>query len=90
MSDVDKLERHERLMSRMADLNGADLALAEQVGLITSEEKFDATLACTGCAAVPDCQERLDADTPGMPDYCRNTEMIRRLAGDMKEFGLAE
>lgn len=90
MSYIDKLERHERLMTRMADRNGADVFLAEQVGLVSPEEVYDATLACTGCAAVETCETHLDAGAPGIPDYCRNGEMIRRLAGEMDDLGLSE
>lgn len=89
MSYVENLQRHQRLMTRMADRNGADVHLAEQVGLVTPEEIFTATQSCTGCGAVEDCETHLESDVEGFPDYCRNKEMLRRLAGDMEDFGLS-
>ena len=52
MSDTEKMRRHEQLMLRMGDRNGADFLLAEQVGLVSPEEIFAATQSCTGCSAV--------------------------------------
>lgn len=89
MSLFSKLERHERLMSRMADANGADLSLAGQVGLVSPEEVFAATQACTGCGSVVACETHLDTGLKGLPDYCRNKEMLVRLAGDMEDLGLS-
>lgn len=90
MSYIDKLARHERLMNTMAEQNGADLLLAEQVGLVTPEELFSATQACTGCGAVTACESHLQAGDPGLPGYCRNREMIRRIADDMTDLGLGD
>lgn len=89
MSYIDKLARHERLMTTMAEQNGADLLLAEQVGLVTPEELFSATQACTGCSGVAACESHLEAGEPGLPGYCRNSEMIRRIADDMADLGLS-
>lgn len=90
MSYFDKFQRHEQLMIRMADHNGADVPLAEQVGLTDPEEVHGAVLACTGCAAVERCEEHLDTGAEGLPDYCRNVELIRRLAGDLSDLGLSD
>lgn len=90
MSYIDKLQHHQRLMTRMAEQNGADVAIAEQVGLISPEEVFEATLACSGCSAVQACEAHLDQGVAGLPGYCRNADMIGRLAKDMDEFGLSE
>lgn len=90
MSYIDKLERHERLMTRMADRNGADVLLAAQIGLVTPEELFAATQSCTSCSAVEACETHLDAGDAGLPDYCRNKDMILRLAGELDELGLTD
>ena len=80
MSIVTRLERHSRLMDRMADRNGADLDLALQSGAVSPGEVRAAVLACTGCTDPENCEDRLDAGVPGLPDYCRNADMIRSLA----------
>ncbi|MBT8419073.1 MAG: hypothetical protein KJO42_16670 [Silicimonas sp.] len=90
MSHIDKLMRHEALMTRMAERNGADFALAGQVGLIDPEEVFAATLSCTGCAGVDACEEHLEGGQEGFPAFCRNQETIRRLHEDMSSIGLTE
>lgn len=90
MSHIEKLERHERLMTRMADRNGADVSLAEQIGLVAPEEIFAATQACTGCTAVENCETHLETGARGMPDYCRNQDLIRRLFGELSDLGLSE
>ena len=83
MSILNRLERHSRLMDRMADRNGADLDLALQSGAVTPGEVRAAVLSCTGCTDPEDCGHRVDAGVPGLPDYCRNADMIRSLAGVM-------
>lgn len=88
MSYIEKLKHHERLMTTMAERNGADLVLAEQVGLVSPEEIFEATQACTGCGAVSACESHLSTGDAGLPNYCRNSEMIRRIADDMDGLGL--
>jgi hypothetical protein len=90
MSDTEKLRRHEQLMLRMGDRNGADFMLAEQVGLVSPEEIFEATLSCTGCSEVEACETHLDSGAKGIPSYCRNEGLIRRLAGDFGDLGLAD
>lgn len=87
MSYFEKLKRHERLMTTMADRNGADLSLAEQVGLVAPEEVFAAAQSCMGCGSVVACESHLSTGDAGLPNYCRNTEMIRRIADDMDDLG---
>ena len=89
MSNTGRLERHEGLMNRMADRNGADLALAQQVGLFSPEEYGDAKVACTGCASAEACEGHLKAGAPGIPEYCRNGDTLKRLAGEMRVLGLS-
>ena len=90
MSHSDKLERHKRLMTTMAARNGADVAIAEQVGLLTPEEVQHATVACAGCSDVASCEQQLAAGEGGLPEFCRNDGMIRRLAQEMADFGLSD
>lgn len=90
MSYIDKMERHEFLMKRMADRNGADLMLAEQIGVVSPEKLYTATQACTGCSAVADCETHLETGQSGMPDYCRNRDMIERIAGEMRDLGFGD
>lgn len=90
MSYHDKLARHEALMTRMADLNGADLALAGQVGLVSPEEVFEAAQACMGCSEVQACERHLAAGEPGLPEFCRNGETMQQLARDMADLGLSD
>ena len=89
MAYEDRELRHLQLMNRMADLNGADLTLAEQVGLLTPEEYHGAARSCMGCAAVETCETQLHADQPGLPDFCRNRDMIARLADEMESLGMS-
>ena len=90
MSQNDKLERHERLMTTMAGLNGADIAIATQVGLLTPEEVDQATVACAACTGVEACEQQLAAGEAGLPEFCQNDGMIRRLAQEMADFGLSD
>ena len=81
MSAYDRLEVHARLMDRMADRNGADLDLALQSGRITPEKLRAAILSCTACTNPEDCEHRLETGEEGVPDYCRNADLIKRVAG---------
>ena len=90
MSQNDKLERHERLMTTMAGLNGADVAIATQVGLLTSEEVQQATVACAACTGVAECEQQLAAGEGGLPEFCQNSDLICQLAQEMAEFGLSD
>ncbi|MXQ08670.1 hypothetical protein GQ651_12510 [Alphaproteobacteria bacterium GH1-50] len=80
MSILTRLERHERLLDRMADRNGADLDLALQSGAISPGEVRAAVLACTGCTDPEGCEARLDRGETGLPDYCRNADLVRSVA----------
>lgn len=75
-----KFVRHERMMTSMADRNGADLDVALLSGVITPEEVQDAALKCTGCREPGACEAYLESDATGIPDYCRNADMIRTVA----------
>ena len=87
MKHSGRFERHEALMNRMGDQNGADPVLSVQVGLLTPEEYNDAVLACTGCSAVEACESHLAVGEAGIPSYCRNEGTLRRLASEMETLG---
>ena len=79
MSYVARLVKHESLMTRMAARNGADVDLALMTGALEPGDLHEGAFRCMGCHKVSDCEQRLDADTPGIPDYCRNADMIEEL-----------
>lgn len=90
MSHVDRMMRHEALMTQMAERNGVDLNLAGQVGLIDPDEVFQATLACSGCSDVDACETHLATGQEGFPSVCRNKEILRELQGEMARLGLSD
>lgn len=90
MRTARKSDHNERLMNRMADRNGADLALAQQVGLFSPEEYRDANVACHGCASVAACEQHLERGGAGVPDFCRNGETLTRLSGEMDALGMSK
>lgn len=80
MSILSRIDHHENLMHRMADRNGADLDLALQSGIVSPGEIRAAVLSCTGCTQPEECQAHLDAGEDGLPDYCRNADMIGQVS----------
>ena len=80
MSIFSRIDHHEALMRRMADRNGADLDLALQTAIVSPGELRAAVLSCTGCTQPEDCARRVDHGEDGLPDYCRNADMIRSIA----------
>lgn len=80
MPFMSKLDRHEKLMSRLADRNSADLELALQSGVIAPEEYRSAVFKCSSCTNPEACEARLDAGDSGIPEFCRNTQMLERAA----------
>ena len=80
MTAMTRIARHERLLSRMADANEADLDLALMLGNTTPEELTDAVMACTGCANPDACEHHLNHGHIGVPAFCRNARLIDRLA----------
>ncbi len=80
MSFFSRLDRHARLMDRMADRNGADLELALQCGVLSPGELRAAVLSCSSCTLPDACEARLNDGTAGVPEYCRNGDMIRSIS----------
>ncbi len=81
MSLVLRLNRHSRLMSRMADALGVDLGDAVSRGDLKPDELRSAVLRCTGCINPGDCEKRLDREQVGSaaPEYCRNKMLMESL-----------
>ena len=76
MSILSRIDRHETLMRRMADRNGADLDLALQSAIVSPGELRAAVLTCTGCTDPDACEAQLDRGEGGVPDFCRNADLI--------------
>ena len=83
MSEFTRFQAHERLMSRMADAQGADLDRAMQFGELSPEDYTDAVLACTGCSDPAGCRTHLQQERAGIPGFCRNRGMIERIAANV-------
>ncbi|MEM8804104.1 MAG: DUF6455 family protein [Pseudomonadota bacterium] len=81
MSNAAQMSLAERRMSQMAEKNGADLDLAMQSGHLIPEDYVAAAQSCTGCACGNACDQFLREDETGFPSYCRNADLLRRLAG---------
>lgn len=80
MSFWSRLSRHESLFSRVAGNSGADLPLAMQSGHLTPERYRSAVLTCMGCSNPEACEASVSAGTHGVPEFCRNGAMLKRLA----------
>lgn len=55
MSIFSRLDRHARLMDRMADTLGLDLAEESMAGRLTPEDYRSAVFRCTGCTRPEEC-----------------------------------
>ena len=77
-------DRHDRLMTRMAETLGADLEDAEARGQLPPEMREDMLLACTGCADPSACGHWLDTHdhAEAAPGYCRNRDILHKLAAE--------
>ncbi len=80
MPFMSRLDRHEKLMSRMGDRNSADLSLALQSGVVDPEDYRRAVFSCTACSNPEGCEARLEAGEPGVPEFCRNGDLMARVA----------
>ncbi len=83
MSVFSRIDRHARLVERMADTVGVDLAEESLRGRMPPQEYRAAVLRCTGCSQVDACCSWLEAHPDGAvapPDYCRNKITFERSA----------
>ncbi len=87
MQSRSTLDKHARLVSRMAEALGIDLDEAAMRGLLPQSELSDAVLRCTGCTNPDQCAHWLDdhadgaSDTPGI---CRNSELFKTLKSQLR------
>lgn len=82
MTGKSTLKTHADLVDRMAGAVGVDLEQAMMEGRLTADQLGDAVLSCTGCSKPGECNHWLegqDATAPEAPDYCRNSDMFKRL-----------
>jgi hypothetical protein len=77
-------DRHEGLMTRMAETLGADLDAAELRGALPPEMREDMLQACTGCSDPTACGHWLATHdrAEAAPGYCRNGDLLARLAAE--------
>ena len=80
MSFWTRFTRHEMLFSRMADRAGADPDLAMQSGDLEPEDYRSAILSCSICSKPDACERLLDTSGNDVPSYCRNQDLLKRLA----------
>ena len=83
MSFLSRLDRHARLVERMADTLGIDLAEKMMMGQLPPEQYRAAAIRCTGCTETDACASWVDAHPEGAalaPDYCRNKAQFERTA----------
>lgn len=82
MSRREELRRHAALVDRMALTLGVDLQEAAIGGSVSIDEITDAVLRCTGCTNPYHCDRALALqNSDGQPpEYCRNQELLARLA----------
>jgi hypothetical protein len=76
--------QHGALMNRMAETLGVDLDEAELRGALAPEQREEMLLACTGCADPTGCAHWLarTRNADAAPDYCRNGDVLGRLAAE--------
>lgn len=83
MFSLSKLERHESLVSGMADRRGVDLGEAMLRGDLSGNELRSAIFRCTACSDPDSCEEWQQGHRAGAdetPSYCRNASLFERLA----------
>ena len=81
------LKKHADLMDRMAGSVGVDLEEAMLEGRLSMDQLTDAVFACTGCSNPEACGHWLttqEGRADATPDYCRNADMMRRLADGLR------
>jgi len=82
MSLSKKLDRHARLVERMASAQGIDLDEALQRAELQSGELRAGVYRCVGCENVGTCEHWLAEHRDGAdaaPDYCRNSALFKSL-----------
>ncbi|WP_170325894.1 DUF6455 family protein [Ruegeria arenilitoris] len=82
MPNREVLKLHAGLVDRMASKLGVDLQEAAIGGDVSIDQLSDAVLNCTDCPNPGHCLRFLDQPTlvSRTPEYCRNQELLGRLA----------
>jgi hypothetical protein len=83
MTDQTRIKHHAQLVDDMAGALGVDLEDAMLEGRMSMDQLSDAVLSCTGCSNPEHCAKWLTTQTgqaEATPDYCRNSDMLSRLA----------
>jgi hypothetical protein len=83
MGFFERIDRHSELFQRMAEATGTDLRDALVDGRLNAHQLPAAIWRCTACTSVEECGHWLAEHGPGSaeaPDYCRNRELLARLA----------
>lgn len=80
MSQTARMNLAETRVARMAEKNGADVAVAMQSGRLSPEDHVAAVQSCTGCACGDACDQFLKGEENGFPSYCRNVDLLRQLS----------
>ncbi len=81
------LDKHARLVSRMAEALGIDLDEAAMRGVLPRSELTDAVLRCTGCTNPDQCARWLDesaGDAGDSPAFCRNSDLFKTLRSKLR------
>lgn len=86
MFGFEKMDEHARLVRRMADTLGVDLAEEMQAGRLPPEDLRNSVLRCVGCLEAGACRQFLELNAEDgaeeAPGFCRNKallEAMRRL-----------
>ncbi len=83
MTNQATIKAHATLMDDMATTVDVDLEQAMLEGRMTMDQLSDAVLSCTGCTHPQECARWQAAQTgpvSATPEYCRNGDMLGRLA----------
>ena len=82
MSRRDTLRHHAGLVDEMATTLGVDLEEAAISGALRVDDISEAVLRCTECPNPGHCESFLAQAqaAPEAPEYCRNRDLLDRLA----------
>lgn len=82
------LKNHAALVDQMAETLGVDLEEVTLRGDLQISDISDAVLRCVDCTHSKACQGWMKEQNDGAmqtPDYCRNSEMFRKLRKAMEQ-----
>lgn len=81
MQSESKHAQHTRLVLKMADKQGVDLAELIMRADVSFDEMEGAVEKCLGCTHPTECACLLEtgAKTLSLPEYCRNGDLFDRL-----------